>query len=103
MGDTRDWREIAYGPAGLGDTDSWARHFAETGPIRGPFDAKSPVPSAATFRERIHFIGFVNEKCYCPGEFRWREAAYYLPNPHLFSSNEKAAEAFRSYPLQLID
>jgi len=76
MGDKLDWRQIAYGPAGIPQSHDWALHLLPTGPIRGPFDPHSPVESAVLFRERVHFIGFINERSYLPGELRSRDAAY---------------------------
>src|SRR5262249_12117582 len=100
MGDYRDWRQIVYGPAGLSEEDSWATHYTENGPICGPLDIRSPVPSAKIFREQIHFVGFIKENAYFPSEIRTREAASYLANPALFSDIEEVKNAFLSYPLR---
>src|SRR5262249_11437798 len=103
MGDKADWKQIAYGPAGVLSSHDWAIHYLPTGPIRGPFDTQSPVDSAVLFRDRVHFIGFANERSYLAGELRSVEAVYYLPNPRFFESNEAAAEAFRYFPLRPSD
>jgi hypothetical protein len=100
MGNKLDWRQIAYGPTGVPSSHDWALHNLPTGPIRGPFDPQSPVESAALFKEKIHFISFINERSYLAGELRSCGAAYHLPNPRLFANNEAAAEAFRSFPLR---
>ncbi len=70
---------------------------------------KSPtarIESAKIFQERVHFVGFMNERSYLPGEMRTIKSAYYLPNPNLFQSNAEAMIAFQSYrsrPLQKTD
>jgi hypothetical protein len=43
---------------------------------------------AAFIRERVHFLGFVNEKSYEPGAFG--AAIQFIANPNVF---ESAAEA----------
>jgi len=100
MGDFRDWRQIVYGPAGVRKEDDWAVHYLNDEPIRGPFDPVSPIPSAQTFRERVHFVGFMNERTYTPQEMRTSKAAYYLANPFLFSDQDAMAAAFKSYALK---
>ena len=109
MGDALDWSQIAYGPAGIRGPHDWALHWTpdevaeHPSPIRGVFDPESPVESAKLFRERVHFIGFINEQSYSQGEMRTRKVASYLPNPSLFKSREEALEAFRKYPLKPLD
>lgn len=48
-------------------------------------------------RRRLHFLGFVCEKEYRPGEIT--EMAYYLPNMNLFTDEDEARNAFLTFPL----
>jgi hypothetical protein len=102
-GDVFDYREMAYGAYGIPEENAWMIHHwnqvqGAPLPVRGLFQQSNPQLSARHIRERIHFLGFVRER-----EFKEREipnVAYYLSNPHLFSTQECALEAFRAYPLQ---
>ena len=106
MGDVLDWCQIAYGSDGVKGVNDWALHWlprevkGQPGPICGVFDPRSPVESAKVFQERVHFIGFMNERSHLPGEMRTVKAVHYLPNPNLFQSNAEAIETFQSYPLK---
>jgi hypothetical protein len=106
MGDVLDWRQIAYGADGVKGPNDWALHWlpkevkGQPGPICGVFDPRSPVESAKVFQERVHFIGFINERSYLPGEMRTVKAAHYLPNPNLFRSDAEARTAFQTYPFR---
>ena len=112
MGEVLDWRQIAYGSDGVKGSNDWALHWlprevkGQPGPICGVFDPRSPVESAKVFQERVHFVGFMNERSYLPGEMRRIKSAHYLPNPNLFQSNAEAMIAFQTYslrPLQKTD
>ena len=106
MGGVLDWRQIAYGSDGVKGPNDWALHWlpkevkGQPGPICGVFDPRSPVESAKVFQERVHLIGFMNERSYLPGEMRTVRAVHYLPNPNLFKSDAEATGAFQSYPLK---
>lgn len=98
--------KTAYGSDAVKGDHDWALHClpkevkGQPGPICGVFDPRSPVESAKVFRERVHFVGFMNERSYLPGEMRTVKAAHYLPNRNLFQSNAEATSAFQSYPLK---
>lgn len=103
-GDRWDYREIAYGPAGLPPEQPWFRHHwrAPDGslkPILGLFDEKNTHQKAsALVRQRIHLLGFSYDEEYSPTSLL--RNAYYLANPHLLD-DEKAEEAFNLYPLRV--
>jgi hypothetical protein len=48
--------------------------------ITGVFSPKTKLRGAAEARERLHFIGFVNEKSYETGAFG--PAIQFIANPH---------------------
>jgi hypothetical protein len=64
------------------------RHLWEGKPISGVFSPRTVLRGAAFIRERVHFLGFVNEKSYEPGAFG--AAIQFIANPNVF---ESAAEA----------
>jgi hypothetical protein len=57
---------------------------------------------AQLIQERIHFLGFINERKYLESEIRSPNPniMHYFANPHLFSTGTEAEEAFASYPLR---
>jgi hypothetical protein len=65
--------------------------------ITGVFSPKTRVRGAAEARERLHFIGFVNEKSYETGAFGL--AIQFIANPHLFKTSEEARAAWAGWPL----
>ena len=66
--------------------------------ISGVFGLGTNVRGAAEIRERIHFIGFVEEQSYQVGEFA--QVTRFIANPNLFASNEEIHEAIDKWPLQ---
>lgn len=65
-------------------------------PILGLFNPEARRPEgAATIRERIHFVVFVDEPEYRPGLMR---RSWWAWNPHLFNTENEAAEAWRRSP-----
>ena len=103
-GDAHDYRHITYGVDGLPAEDReflirwWTSPDGKREPIKGLFEKGNPMKAAQFVQQRIHFIGFVEEKEYREGEIV--EASLYLSNPWLFPSDEQAAGAFGSYPLK---
>jgi hypothetical protein len=101
------YRQIAYG---AGDPEvnrewvpeSWQGPSGKREPIKGMFEVGNPLPASQLVQERIHFLGFINEREYRQGRMRVRDQniVYYLANDHLFSTGGEAREAFASYPLQ---
>jgi hypothetical protein len=65
--------------------------------ITGVFSPNTKVRGAAEARERLHFIGFVNEKSYETGAFGL--AIQFLANPHLFKTSKEARAALLDWPL----
>ncbi len=95
-GDRYDCRQIAYGPSQV--VPEFV-HYWQGMPIRGIFEAGHPSEASAVARERIHFIGFINEERYSEGELRNVRCCYYLPNP-LLLTNEDAIRVFKEFPLR---
>jgi hypothetical protein len=66
--------------------------------ITGVFSPQTKVRGAAEARERLHFVGFVNEKSYEAGAFG--SAIQFIANPHLFKTSEEARAALADWPLR---
>jgi hypothetical protein len=62
--------------------------------ITGVFSPETKLRGAAEARERLHFIGFVNEKSYESGAFG--PAVQFIANPHLFTLRRKLAPHWRA-------
>ncbi|MBC8270284.1 MAG: hypothetical protein H8E36_16210 [Rhodospirillaceae bacterium] len=66
--------------------------------ISGVFNERTNLHGAEYARERVHFIGFVDEKDYCPGAFA--DATQFVANPQLFAGPGEALAAIVTWPLQ---
>lgn len=55
------------------------------------------MKGAVEARERVHFIGFVNERAYGDGSFG--AAVQFVGNPDVFQSAEEARDALSGWPL----
>jgi hypothetical protein len=72
--------------------------------ITGVFHEITPLKGAANLRDRVHFVGFVNERSY--GEDAFGGAIQFFANPKLFpgeTPEQKAAlarAAFATWPLK---
>lgn len=66
--------------------------------ISGVFNPRTNVRGAEQARQRVHFIGFVNERDYCPGEFG--TVTQFIANPQLFADADAARAAIATWPLQ---
>lgn len=103
-GDMWDYRQIAYGPAGLPQdmpylVHSWTDHAGSRRPILGLFDQSNTYQRAAqVVQERVHFIGFCNDESYELNGIR--DNTLFLPNPHLFTDDEAARAVYEMYPLK---
>lgn len=102
-GDIFDYRQMAYGSAGLPNEHQWKVHYWEVEPgkrkaISGLFEEANRLRAAPLIQQRIHFLGFIREREYTEGEMR--SAAYYLRNPHLFASEAEAQAALETFPLR---
>ena len=67
-------------------------------PITGVFGKETNVRGAAQVRERVHFLGFVCERMYGPGEFA--AATQFIANPYLFADAPAVRTAMAAWPLQ---
>jgi hypothetical protein len=77
------------------------RLFWKQRPITGVFGNETNVRGAAQVRQRVHFLGFVNERAYRPGKFA--VATQFIANPHLFADAPAARAAMAAWPLQPTD
>src|SRR5262249_48635436 len=103
-GDVFDYRQMAYGAAGIPAGYEWVIHYWEREPerftpIKGLFERDNPLRAARHLQERIHFLGFVKEIDFHDGEIK--DVGYYLANWHLFSTEEQVRCAYETYPLAL--
>ena len=73
------------------------RHFYNGKLISGVFSPETNLKGAAEARERLHFIGFVNEKSYETGAFG--PSIQFVANPNLFKTSEEARAALAGWPL----
>ena len=78
--------------------EEFHRRYWEGQLITGVFDARTKVAGAEFIRERVHFIGFVNEEAYDAGDFG--SAVQFIANPHLFASAKEVHAAMATWPLQ---
>lgn len=100
-GDEVDWSQIAFGPRGLDVhlVKHWSNPTTgERAPIMGLFQTGCPLLAASTLQSRVHFIGFVCENTFGPGEIRQRVA--YCCNPTLFESEDAAKTTMARWPLR---
>jgi hypothetical protein len=67
-------------------------------PISGVFNPRTNLRGAEQARQRVHFIGFVSEEAYNPGEFG--NVTRFVANPHLFVDANAVRAAFATWPLQ---
>lgn len=74
------------------------RQYWEDRLISGVFSPCTPVRGAVQARERVHFLGFVNEQAYECGAFG--PATEFIANPYLFESAAEARTALASWPLE---
>jgi hypothetical protein len=65
------------------------------------FSPQTTLRGAAGARERLHFIGFVNEKTYASGAFG--PAIQFIANPYLYKTDEEAHAALAGWPLKPAD
>lgn len=94
--DGHDHLHIALG--GEFVSEPMARRYWKGKPISGVFSPSTAVRGAALMRERVHFLGFVSEKDYEPGEFP--KVSHFIANPNQFRDENEAMAAFNAWPLQ---
>ena len=95
-GDVYDWIHVGLG--GEWVSKRLHRRYWNRSLISGAFDPNTRVRGASELRERVHFLGFVNEKEYRTGEFA--RATQFVANPYLISCYEEAIEIMTRWPLQ---
>jgi hypothetical protein len=100
-GDIWDYRQMAYGAAGIPVDRAELIHYwrgpsGRAEPIKGLFEQGNPLKAAALIQQRIHFLGFVCEHSFEEGEIR---NGYYCANWHLFPTDADAKDAWASFPL----
>jgi hypothetical protein len=106
-GDVGDYRHIAYGVPGLRIFKESERFLVRLlrsangmlEPIKGLFEKSNPLKDSPILHDRIHFLGFVNEKRYSSDCIR--KHAYYLANPHL-TTEDTLRKIFADYPMKPI-
>jgi hypothetical protein len=100
-GDKADWRQIAFGPHGLDPRliKYWTSPTTgERAPIMGLFQSDCPLRAAPTLQARVHFVGFVCERTFLPGEIK--QQVYYASNPVVFADEDAAKSAIMRWPLR---
>jgi hypothetical protein len=98
-GDKANWRQIMYGPHGLGELISFWKNpgTGQSEPIRGLFEKNCPARASRVIQERLHFIGVVCERTFEAGEIK--ERSCYYCNPALFENEEEARIVLSHWPL----
>jgi hypothetical protein len=94
-GDVHDRVHVALGAACVAPL---YRLFWENRPITGVFSAATNLRGAAECRARVHFLGFIRERSFRPGEFA--EATQFIANPNLFADAAQARAAIATWPFQ---
>jgi hypothetical protein len=94
-GDIHDRIHVALGGKHVGGI---YRRYWKGNLISGVFSPETTLKGAAEARERIHLIGFVNEKAYGAGAFA--PATQFVANPYLFASADEARAVLAAWPLQ---
>jgi hypothetical protein len=90
------WDRLHVGLGGESVPDVFKNYF-QGRLVGGVFDAKTTLKGAAEARERLHFVGFVNEKSHEDGSFG--SATQFVANPNLFKTAEDARAALAGWPL----
>lgn len=105
-----DYREVAYGAFGLTTGNSWKGHFwindkGKKVAIKGLFEKDNPLREAKKLQEKIHFLGFINEKT-CGiksvddevyGQGKFLKKIEWFPSPILLNNN-KYKEIIKKIP-----
>ncbi|MBR1129896.1 hypothetical protein [Bradyrhizobium iriomotense] len=91
------WDRVNVGLGGEYVPHEFFRRYYRGRLVTGVFSPKTTLKGAAEARERLHFIGFVNEQSYENGGFG--SSIQFIANPHLFKSVEDARAALAGWPL----
>lgn len=92
-----EWDRVHVGLGGELVRNPFNRRYWNGELITGVFSPRTKLRGAAEARERLHFIGFVNEKSYETEELA--TAIQFIANPHLFKTSEEARAALAGWPL----
>jgi hypothetical protein len=91
-----EWDRVHVGLGGKHVSQFHRRYWKEN-LISGVFSPETKLRGAPEARERVHFIGFVNEKDYADGAIG--PAIQFIANPNLFKTPEEARAALAGWPL----
>ena len=91
------WDRIHVGLGGEYVPNEFHRRYWKGNLISGVFSLKTRLRGATEARERLHFIGFVNEELFEAGAFG--PAIQFIANPHLFRTEVEARAALAGWPL----
>lgn len=91
------WDRVNVGLGGDFVPHEFYRRYYEGKLITGVFNKRTTLKGAAEARDRLHFIGFVNEKSYEDGSFG--PSIEFIANPNLFKSAEEVQAALAGWPL----
>lgn len=92
-----EWDRVHVGLGGEYVPHEFFRRYYKGRLISGVFSQRTTLRGAPEARERLHLIGFVNEKSYEAGAFG--PAIQFIANPHLFKTSEEARLALAGWPL----
>lgn len=90
------WDRIHVGLGGEFVPHEIFRRYYKGNLISGVFSLRTKLRGATEARERVHFIGFVNEKSYEAGAVG--PAIQFIANPHLFKTPEEARAGLVGWP-----
>jgi hypothetical protein len=98
-----DYLQIAYGAKGLRPEHEcpvyfWKDRNGTFLPIKGIFEEDNPLKGSTILQQRIHFLGFVNEKEYGLGELL--NQIQYFPNPNLFDNDKSVQLIYNQMPFR---
>ena len=91
-----EWDRVHVGLGGK-HVSQFHRRYWKDKLISGVFSPETKLRGANEARERLHFIGFVNEKAYDSDAFG--PAIQFIANPLLFKTPEEARSALAGWPL----
>jgi hypothetical protein len=92
-----EWDRVHVGLGGEYVPHEFFRRYYKDKLISGVFSPRTTLKGAPEARERLHFIGFVNEKSYDADAFG--PAIQFIANPHLYRTPEEAHAALVAWPL----
>ena len=91
-----EWDRVHVGLGGK-HVSQCHRRYWKGNLISGVFSPETKLRGAGEARERLHFIGFVNEKAYAANAIG--PAIQFIANPNLFKTPGEARAALAGWPL----